>query len=85
MIFYQTFIMSYWEKMVWYIWGYDGLIIGWFGIKDGLTNTPKTFSDFLKKGLNVLLTNGLGFGIMQGAFEPKNAPDQKPGALMFIL
>jgi hypothetical protein len=63
--------MSYWEKMVWYIWGYDGLIIGWFGIKDGLTNTPKTFSDFLEKVLNVLLTNGLGFDIMQ-IFVPQN-------------
>jgi hypothetical protein len=31
--------------------GYDGLI--WFGIKDGLIDTPKTFSDFLEKVLNV--------------------------------
>jgi hypothetical protein len=57
--------MSYWEKMVWYIWGYDGLIIGWFEIKDGLIDTPKTSHEFLEKVLNVLLTNGLGFGIMQ--------------------
>jgi hypothetical protein len=56
--------MSYWEKMVWYIWGYDGLIIGWFEIKDGLIDTPKTFSDFLEKVLNVLLTNEWGSGIM---------------------
>jgi hypothetical protein len=63
--------MSYWEKMVWYIWGYDGLIIGWFGIKDGLIDTPKTFSDFFQRVLNVLLTNGLGFGIMQN-FVPQN-------------
>jgi hypothetical protein len=66
--------MSYWEKMVWYIWGYDGLIIGWFGIKDGLIDTPKTSHEFLEKVLNVLLTNGLGFGIMQSAFDRKNAP-----------
>ncbi len=68
------FIMSFWEKMVWYIWGYDGLIIGWFGIKDGLINTPKTFSDFLKKVLNVLLTNLEWFGIMQGWLGQQKRP-----------
>jgi hypothetical protein len=58
--------MSYWKKMVWYIWGYDGLIIGWF-------DTLKKFSEFLEKVLNVLLTNGLGFGIMLGA-RPAKTP-----------
>jgi hypothetical protein len=24
-IFSNWFLMSFWEKMVWYIWGYDGL------------------------------------------------------------
>ena len=53
-------------------------MLGWF-------DTPKTFSEFLEKVLNVLLTNGLRFGIMQSGSGRKNAPDQKPGALMVIL
>ena len=47
---------------------------GWFGIKDGLIDTPKTFHEFLEKVLNVLLTNGLGFGIMQKAACHKMDP-----------
>jgi hypothetical protein len=53
-------------------------MLGWF-------DTPKKFSEFSEKVLNMLLTNGLGFGIMQNLLDRKNAPDQKPGALMFIL
>jgi hypothetical protein len=52
--------MSFWGKRWFDIYG-DMMV--WD--QDGLTNTPKTFSDFLEKVLNVLLTNGLGFGIMQ--------------------
>jgi hypothetical protein len=44
--------------------------------QDGLTNTPKTFHEFLEKVLNVLLTNGLRFGIMQIGSGRKNAPDK---------
>jgi hypothetical protein len=74
--------MSFWEKMVWYIWGYDGLIIGWFEIKDGLIDTPKTSHEFLEKVLNVLLTNGLGFGIMQKFCTAKWIPGSHPGLIL---
>jgi hypothetical protein len=63
------FIMSYWEKMVWYIWGYDGLIIGWF-------DAPKKSHEFLKKVLNVLLTNIMVCAIMQRASGTKMDPSQ---------
>ena len=49
------------------VWDQDGLMLGWF-------DTPKTFSDFFQRLLNVLLTNGLGFGIMQSAFDRKMDP-----------
>jgi hypothetical protein len=49
------------------VWDQDGLMLGWF-------DTPKKFSEFSEKVLNILLTNGLGFGIMQNAFDRKNAP-----------
>jgi hypothetical protein len=77
--------MSFWEKMVWYIWGYDGLIIGWFEIKDGLIDTPKTFSDFLEKVLNVLLTNGLNYAIMRKAPSPKWIPSQAPRIHLVVI
>jgi hypothetical protein len=51
--------------------------------QDGLINTPKTFSDFLEKVLNVLLTNGLGFGIMQSAFDRKKPPSDLPRGKLF--
>jgi hypothetical protein len=60
------------------VWDQDGLMLGWF-------DTPKTFSDFFQRLLNVLLTNGLGFGIMQIGSGGRNAPRQNLGALMFIL
>jgi hypothetical protein len=41
--------MSYWGYI--FIWGYDGLIIGWFGIKDGLINTPKLSVIFWRRFL----------------------------------
>jgi hypothetical protein len=53
------------------VWDQDGLMLGWF-------DTPKKSSDFSEKVLNMVLTNGLGFGIMQSAFDRKNAPRQKP-------
>ena len=68
--------MSYWEKMVWYIWGYDGLGSRMVWDQDGLIDTPKTFSDFLEKVLNVLLTNGLYYAIMRRAPTTKMDPSQ---------
>jgi hypothetical protein len=84
-IFYKGFIMLYWEKMVWYIWGYDGLIIGWFEIKDGLIDTPKTFSDFLEKVLNVLLTKLKYSGIMQKWHATKWIPSQEPRIHFIVI
>ena len=62
--------------------GFDTMMV-WD--QDGLINTPKTFSDFFQRVLNVLLTNGLGFGIMLVRFDNKNAPRRKPRSIDVYL
>jgi hypothetical protein len=57
--------------------GKDGLIYGDMMVWDQgwFDKYPKKFHEFSKKLLNVLLTNGLGFGIMQKAACHKMDPE----------